>query len=291
MITHFLVYLFFRTLIFLFKLIPLKALYVLSDIITFFLQNVFKYRYKIAQINIMNSFPDKSVFEYNKIIKKHYKHLSDLIIETIKGFTLNTKIENYIKPINLEIMEDLYNKYNGIIGILGHYGNWEWAGILAGLKLKQKPIIFYTPLSNKYIDKYLRKLRAKSGCLPISIKYTKRAFEEFAHKKSFFAMVADQSPSNLDKSYWFRFLNQDTPCIHGPEKYAKYYNLPVVYVKIDKIKRGNYTVLFKIITTNPNNEPEGEITKKFFSNLENDIKEKPHLWLWTHRRWKHKKLT
>lgn len=289
MLAEYITYLFFRILIIIFKILPLRFLYSFSDCVSFILRKIIKYRYSTAKKNIRQSFLEISDNEVQEILKKHYKYLGDLIVETIKGFTLNKKIEKHIYPENIELMNLLYEKYNGIIGVLGHYGNWEWAGLLAGMQLKQKPIIFYNPISNKYIDNYIRKLRGRSGCTLVSIKYTKRAFEEFATKKSFFAMVADQSPSNLGKAYWLKFLNQETACIHGPEKYAKIYNLPVVYVKISRIKRGLYSVNFKMITENPQLEPDGEITRKFFTELESDIKKEPHLWLWTHRRWKHKR--
>ena len=45
----------------------------------------------------------------------------------------------------------------------------------------------------------------------------------------------------------------------------------------------------KIITKNPNETQENEITDKFLNLLENQIIEEPAYWLWTHNRWKHSK--
>jgi KDO2-lipid IV(A) lauroyltransferase len=86
-----------------------------------------------------------------------------------------------------------------------------------------------------------------------------------------------------------KFLNQDTAVLYGTEKYAKEYNYPVLFGTITKEKRGYYTFQFSVVETEPANSPYGSITEKTTKLLEAEILKAPQYWLWTHRRWKHKR--
>ncbi len=285
----FLSYILFRFFVIIFYILPFRLIYFISDFFALLLRYVIRYRKKIILKNLKNSFPNKTEKELRKMLFPIYLNISDILVETIKGYSMSSKqVQKHITITNLKLMNELYDNYNGIIGVLGHYGNWEWAALLSGLVLKQNSVIFYKPLSNKFLDKYIHKNRSRFGVHLCSIYITAKSFEENKSKKTFFAMVADQSPSNISKSYWITFLNQPTACLHGPEKYARMFNLPVVYIFIDRIKRGYYEVTFTTVTEKPNELPDGEITRQYFGLLEKDIIHKPAPWLWSHRRWKHK---
>jgi KDO2-lipid IV(A) lauroyltransferase len=103
-------------------------------------------------------------------------------------------------------------------------------------------------------------------------------------------MAADQSPSNIERAIWTSFLGIETACLHGPEAYAKKTNMPVLYLKISKPKRGYYSLEFEELINNPEKCKPNEITNVYFSRLEQDILNQPEYWLWSHRRWKHKKI-
>ncbi len=287
---HYVTYIIFRFFVELFRIIPFSLIYFISDFVAILLCYFVKYRYNIIIQNLKNSFPDKGNNEIKKMIFPIYRNIADILVETIKGFTINAKtLQKRIKTVNVEIMHELYDKYYGIIGTLGHYGNWEWAGLLAGLKLKQKTVALYKPLSNKYLDKYIRNNRSRFGIELCPIYITASIFEKYENKKVFYALIADQSPSNIYKAIWVKFFNQDTACLQGPEKYARKFNMPVVYVYIERVKRGYYNITFNILTETPKQTNDGEITSLFMSKLEQYIRKNPTYWLWSHKRWKHKK--
>ena len=123
----------------------------------------------------------------------------------------------------------------------------------------------------------------------VSIYETSKQIEKNNSETSVYFMIADQSPSNTKKAYWIDFLNQDTACLHGPEKYSKKYNLPVFYGHVERVKRGYYTVRLSEIEINTEERTEGKITSAYMKKLENDILKKPENWLWSHRRWKRKR--
>ena len=284
---NYVVYLIFRFFVIIFTITPFPVIYCISSILAFIIGRIFKYRHSVIYNNLTNSFPDLNDKEKKKIIKGIYLNISDLVVESIKSFTITRQqICKRQVVLNPDFLDNLYKKNRSVIGITGHYANWEWAALTSGFYLKHSPVGFYKPLANKYIDQYLKKNRSKFGMHLCSIYVTAISFENYKNKTAFFAMVGDQSPSNVSKAYWFNFLNQNTACLHGPEKYARLYNLPIVFIDIQRIKRGYYTVEISKLTDEPLEVPEGEITRLYMQKLEAIIRKKPENWLWSHKRWK-----
>jgi KDO2-lipid IV(A) lauroyltransferase len=147
----------------------------------------------------------------------------------------------------------------------------------------------YKPMSNKRVDEFAKKHRAKFSTRLAPIRETALTFEELSAMPHAYVLASDQSPSNLEECYWFDFLNQDTAWLHGPEKYSRKYNWPVMYVDIQKVKRGYYTLELVLLTQNPASLPKGEITRLYAQHLEKSILKEPAFWLWSHNRWKHKR--
>lgn len=289
---QFIVYLLFLAVAGLFAIMPFRIVYVLSDGIYVLLYYVVGYRKKVVYQNLKNSFPEKSEEERKAIAKKFYKHLSDLFVESLKGFTMSN---NSVIKRHKIIDEGLGNKYSregkSVMVVVGHYNNWEWGSMSGGLQLNSPVMALYKPLSNKFIDRFLEKRRRGFGSELVAIRQTARAFAKRKNTPYFYILAADQSPGNTKRSYWIDFLNQDTACLHGPETYARKYDLVVVYLEIQKLKRGFYHLLPKVITEDPSELPEGEIIRRYMMMLEETIRNKPEYWLWSHRRWKKKRKT
>ncbi len=283
-------FLFFRFLVFLFSLIPFWVLYIYSDILFFFFFHVFGYRKKVVYANLKNSFPEKSKEEIHRIAKAFYTNLCDITFESIKGLSMSKKalLKRY-KVLNADLLDPFFYQGQSLIALAGHYTNWEWGVLSFGFQFTHKSVGLYKPMSNTYIDNYAKKSRAAWGMHLVSIKETRQTFDEQHEKPALIFMVSDQSPSNLKKALWLKFLNQDTACLHGAEFYAKKYNFPLVFGDMQRIKRGYYTVEMTIIEENPSQTPEGEITKAYMNKLEEIIRAKPENWLWSHKRWKHKR--
>jgi len=251
---------------------------------------VFGYRKKVVYSNLKRSFPEKSEQEIHRIAKDFYTNLSDITLESIKGLSMSKKaLQKRYPVLNVDLLDEYLVNNKSVIGLASHYTNWEWGVLSFGFQFKHKSIGLYKPLSNKYIDSYIKKTRAAWGMNLVSIKNTSDAFNEKHEKPAVYFMVSDQSPSNRKKAIWVKFLNQDTACLHGAEAYAKKYDLPLVYGDIQRVKRGYYNVTISIIEENPKQTKEGEITQKYMKKLEDTVLAKPENWLWSHKRWKHKR--
>lgn len=271
------------------SLLPYPLLYLLSDIIFLIMYRVIGYRKEVVFTNLRNSFPNKSKQELKKIISDFYRHLCDIIMESVKGFTISEKqLRKRLIIKNPEFSNYFADKGQSIIFVGGHYNNWEICAQAFALYSKHKCIGIYKPLSNAFINDQIYTSRSKYGMHLISMKQTKKSFEDGDEPKAI-VFGSDQNPANPKRAHWVQFLNQDTGVLFGVERYAKEYDWPVVFVSISKVKRGHYEVEYSLITDSPTEQPHGKITEDFTKRLEQDIINQPQYWLWSHKRWKHKR--
>ena len=282
---------FFYTIIWIITLLPFRVLYLLSDLLFILVYYFPSYRRKVVYTNLKNSFPEKTEKELRLIEKKFYKHLPDLFIETFKAAHMSNKqIMKHFTFTNLEIFEKLHNEGRDMAAILGHYNNWEWLLCLP-LSVKHNTVSIYKPLHNKFFDRQLNKIRTRNGMVltPMSSIVREIINNKKNNKRSMYAFLSDQTPAGGDIRYWTKFLNQDTPVFLGAEKIALKYDMAVVFFNIQKIKRGYYNLNVELLFEHTKDLPEYAVTNAHVKRLEEIIIDKPEYWIWSHRRWKHKK--
>ncbi len=283
-------YVFLRFMILVVGIMPFRMMYAFSDLLYFLIFNIIGYRRRVVVGNLRTSFPEKNAKEIHLLTKKFYHHLCDISLESIKGFTMSpSELIARHHILNPESLNQYLEKDMSVITVPGHYNNWEWGSLSPGLQTNYPIVGFYKPMSNKRVDKFVKRHRAKFNTRLASIRETALTFSELFEKPHIYIMAADQSPSNLKECYWFNFLNHDTVWLTGPEKYARKYNWPIIYVDIQKVKRGYYTLELVLLTEDPASLPQGEITRLYVQHLEETIMLEPAYWLWSHKRWKHKR--
>lgn len=271
------------------SLLPYPILYLISDFTYLLIYKIIGYRKKVVLTNLTNSFPKKNKQELDSIMSDFYRHLCDIIMESLKGFTISEKqLKSRLVIKNPELSNSFAEKGQSIIFVGGHYNNWEICAQAFSMYSKHNCIGIYKPLSNKFLNKKIYSSRTKYGTSLVSMKQAKKSFIK-SDKAKAIVFGSDQNPANPKRAYWLRFLNQDTAVLFGAEKYAKEYDFPVIYVSISKVKRGYYEAEYSLITDNPSKKEHGKITKEFTKRLEQDIIKQPQYWLWSHRRWKHKR--
>lgn len=282
------IFVFFILLVSLFALLPFWFIYLLSDLFYLLFFYIIRYRRKVMHDNLLKCFPKKTKDEILILEKKTYKNLIDILIEGIKGFSMRpAQINKRHKVLNPEFIKSYPNQ--AIIACTAHYANWEWGTFSASLQTNLKVFGFYKPLSNKYIDRFLRWSRARYGTELVSIGLTTRTFDSNKDKSVAIIMAADQSPTRPEKSYWINFMGQDTAFLHGPEKHARRCGLVVMYAAVRRVKRGYYTIELSLLTNDIHSLPDGELTRLYAEKVESEINNNPSDWLWSHRRWKHKR--
>ena len=271
--------------------LPLGVLFLFGDLFYFLAYRVIGYRKDIVRSNLKNSFPSKSEKEIVEIEKKFYRHLGDSFIE---WFYPMHRSARQLKPRyvfkNPELLNDLYERGISVAGVLGHYGNWEWLSLLP-TEVKHKVWAIHKPLKNPYFNQLINGLRSKYGVLMVSSKdsYRKLKMEKEKGEVTMTYFLADQSPQESKIKYWTSFLKQETPVFLGTEQIAKKLDMAVVFFDIRKVRRGHYEIEFKLLSESPKTEESHSITEKHVKALEERIMAEPEWWLWSHRRWKHRR--
>lgn len=273
-------------LLYLFSFLPLWVIYRISDFISFLLHYVLGYRRKVLMKNLTIAFPEKTEKEKMAIIRKFYSNFTDTFLEAIK--LLSMRQSSLKKRIQFDptIFNELFATGKSCQVHLGHNFNWEWANVRVTRELAYPFLVVYMPIGNKLIDRLFKYFREKTGSVLLPATDMKNAMIPFRNKQYMLALVADQNPGNPARGYWVKFFGRWTPFVTGPEKGARANNLPVVFARFYKPKRGYYVIESKLATMNPGELKEGELTLQYVRYLEEVIKKQPEVYLWSHNRWK-----
>lgn len=287
-ISFFLFYFITRLIAFL----PLRGMFVIADFSRFFTYYVVRYRRKTVAYNLKNSFPNKTPKELKKIEKAYYKHFSDLFIEIIYMLHASKrKADKICKFNNLDLIKKYYDEGRSVIVATGHYGNWEILNLIA-YYAKHDVIGVYKPIQNKKFEEFINNSRERFGAIAVPMHDAFRTVLSYNQqgKLFFLGLVADQTPAKSEIRYWTTFLNQDTPVFLGVEKIAIKTNQPVFFCNMRKVSRGKYVIDFELLCDKPQETKPYEITEMHVRALEKLINEAPENWLWSHRRWKFKRI-
>ncbi|MBN2636231.1 MAG: lysophospholipid acyltransferase family protein [Prolixibacteraceae bacterium] len=269
---------------------PFRLIYLISDILYFFVNYIFCYRKKVILNNLKKAFPNKTEKERRQIQNSFYHHFCDLTLESIKLQGMSDKdFDERLMVKNNDLLNRYYNKGESVIVLTMHYNNWEWCTRLSKY-LKHKTFAVYKPLHNKEFDKYLTKTRTTEGTKLIKNSQILRQIIKAKKNNEpvIIWLAGDQTPPYFHKS-WYLFLNQEALFYIGPATLSKQFNLPVIFQWIEKTGRGKYTSVFEPIIENPSAMSESEIIKTYIRRMEEIIHRKPEFYLWSHKRWKHKK--
>ena len=266
--------------------LPFWALYRVSDFLCVLLR-LAGYRKQVILKNLRNSFPQKSQKEIEVLCDAYYRYLSDLTLETFKTLKM-TELETSERCIfhNQNWLTKLYEEHKSIIIVMGHYGNWEWAGPSFTLNTPYQLVVIYRPLSNSYFNNMMVGMRTRFGTRITPVDRTLRDMVGSQKEITATAFIADQT-ATAKNAYWTNFLHQDTAVFTGPEKLARRFNYPVVYMSVRCVRRGYYEVTPELLFAKPNETGENEISERFTHRLEQEIILDPAYWLWSHKRWKH----
>ena len=136
-------------------LLPMWALYILSDILYVLVYKVVRYRVKVVRQNMKASFPDKSDTELRRLEREFYHHFADYVVETIKLAHISLEeLQRRAFLKNPELVDTLMEKgHTCFILLMGHYGNWEWFSGSTSRFKDSRIYQIYRPLNNQAFDR------------------------------------------------------------------------------------------------------------------------------------------
>ncbi len=283
-----LLYILLYPVLWLISILPLEILYLKSTALYYVAYYIAGYRKKVVMQNLQLVFPEKTEAERVQIAKQFYRHLCDIIFETIKSLTISEReISRRFQFENLELLDSYYKENRNILLMCGHYASWEWSGILAK-KMPYQGLGVYKKLDNPYFDALVKKIRSRFGGEIISNKKVVPVlFRKAArNEKTVTLILSDQTPKRNAFKHRDTFMGINVPVFTGTEELAKKLDFSTMYFHVEKRKRGYYTATFVPLAKYPNEYPDYEITRLFLNEVEKQIKSRPGLYLWSHKRWK-----
>jgi KDO2-lipid IV(A) lauroyltransferase len=274
------------------SILPFRLLYAVSDVLYVVLYHIVGYRKQTVKENLKLVFPDKSEAERQLITKRFYHHLCDMILEAIKSMSISVEdMKARFKFTNIELIKEFEKQNKSIVLMCAHYGSWEWIFIIQTY-VKFRGYAIYKRLNNSYFDKLVRGIRARYNSYLVTTKETIPTLIE-NKKKGVLTMngfVSDQTPKKGKAYHWNTFMGIEVPIHTGAEMLAKKLDMPVIFFSVKRIKRGFYETTFQTLAEQPNEYKNYAITDQFLKHVEQQIIEAPEYYLWTHKRWKHRKL-
>lgn len=269
--------------------LPLWWLYRLSDLLFPLLYHVVRYRRKVVRGNLNRSFPDRSPASIRRIERRFYRFLCDYMVETVKLMTISPKeMRRRMKFTGIEQADELLDSHPFCFLMLGHYGNWEWVSTFAAWSRHHCGQV-YKPLHNPTFDTIFYHLRSRFGSENIAKRDVLPRIVSLRRQgiPTHIGFIADQSPRGNSIHERMTFLHQDTPIFTGAERIGRRIGAAAVFAHVTRPRRGYYECHVEPLSDNIASCPENTFTEFFMRRLEQEIEQTPHLWLWTHKRWKY----
>lgn len=274
--------------------LPFGVLYAISDVICFLLRYVIRYRRKVIVNNLTESFPEKSEAEIRRIASEFYKNFADYFVETIKlNHISDDEISARMEFAGTDILDRLVSEGRSVVVYFSHCGNWEWGtSITLHTRCKaERDVVYaqvYRPLRNQFFDRYFLHLRSR---------FNSRSFPKATVLRDLLRLrrdgmptitgfMSDQKPSHGDVTHVVEFLNHPTAIITGTEQLARRMKMAVVYWDMEKISRGHYRVVTRLMAEDASLTEDYSLTDSYARMLEHTIRRNPAIWLWSHKRWK-----
>lgn len=302
----------------LFSRLPFFVLHRFSDISFVLVYFVFQYRRQVVRENLLNSFPEKSPKEIQKIEMQFYRNFCDLIFETIKTFSISPEeLQSRCKLVTRSDYEAIRSQNKNITGISSHLGNWEWLSLDLGLQGGLEILAVYKPLSHLAFDRLIKKSRERFGTKMTAMKSVPTAIQQVYARPFLLGLLSDQAPHAYDRAFEVRFLNQKTYVVSGPGVLTVKNNWIPIWGWVKRVGRSRYEWGVKEIHVSavapladlPDSWSDSDrlqceriskvynitlskayqalkITESYCEQLEQQIIMAPQDWLWSHRRWK-----
>ena len=275
---------------FLLSLLPLRIHYMLSDLLYLIIYRLIHYRVAVVRKNIQESFPEKDADEQLAIERSFYHWFCDYLAESVKLLTMSrSQMRRRMVFKGTDVVDEVVRNGQSCAVYLGHYCNWEWITSLPlWVTLEAQCGQIYHVLENQEFDKLFLKLRQRWGAVCIPMAETLRRLIQYrqANQPVVIGYIGDQVPFWNNIHHWCQFLNHDTPVLTGTERLARQTGQAAFYLDVRRLRRGYYEAEFKLITREPKQLAEFELTDIYFRMLEESIRRDPACYLWSHNRWK-----
>jgi len=270
--------------------IPMPALYAFAGFLYFLAYYVVRHRHRVIHEQLATVFPDLSAVERTCIHKQFLRNFCDVLVEVLKSVSLTeNQMRARVRILNLEAAEGFLSAGQSVMFVTSHLCNWEWLLHGVTVQLGHPVDAAYKPLHDRWAERLMLGIRSRFGARLIP---AKDLLADFLRRRGIvraLAMNADQAPVSTDQRYWTKFLGQDTAFYIGAEQIARATRLPIIYLGMRRVRRGQYEVELRQLWDGRERTEPNQVTERYARACETDVLKNPADWLWSYRRWRLKK--
>ncbi|HEY2035626.1 MAG TPA: lysophospholipid acyltransferase family protein [Steroidobacteraceae bacterium] len=270
--------------------VPFPALYRLADLLGWLAFRVFPHREEVVRTNLSQCFPELDEAGRREVRRSYYAGFADVLVEVIKSATISpAEIRSRVRVVGLEQPQALLAAGQSVLLAAAHQCNWEWMLLSLSLELGYPLDAAYKPLVDSWAEREMKKVRSRFGSRLVPAKDLLADIIRRGKVVRAVAMVADQEPTTSEHKHWTRFLNRDTAFYMGPEEIARVTRFPVFFIGMKRTARGFYELRLVPLSARGESLRTGDLTERYVRLVEQQIREAPADWPWSHKRWKLKK--
>jgi Kdo2-lipid IVA lauroyltransferase/acyltransferase len=270
--------------------LPFAALYPLADLLGWLAFRVFPHRDEVVRGNLSQCFPELDAARITDIRRGYYGGFADVLVEVIKSATLSgDEIRRRVRLVGIEQAQALLAQGQSVLLAAAHQCNWEWMLLALSLELGFPLDAAYKPLVDSWAEREMKKVRSRFGSRLVPAKELLADIIKRGKVVRAIAMVADQEPTTSEHKHWTRFLNRDTAFYMGPEEIARVTRFPVFFIGMKRTARGCYEMRCTPLSSPGESLQPGELTERYVRLVEQQIRDAPPDWPWSHKRWKLRK--
>ena len=266
----------------------LRACYAVTGFGAWLGLRVLGLRRSVVRDNLRRSFPDWTLERLRGVEREFARRQGEIAAEVLYSSRLSAdELRDRVTITNPQLLAAA-GQPRPMLLLGAHQCNFEWMVQRFSLEFGERLVALYKPPRNPRTDRWLRRLRSRFGARLVA---AKSVLQELARMRDVAAigLLADQVPRTSPEKHWVTFLNQDTAFYMGPEMLGRALRSQVVLVRMNRLSRGRYEIVFELLNEAGEKLPTGEITARYARSLERWIRDDPPGWWWSHRRWKLKR--
>lgn len=270
--------------------VPLSALYGLARVAGWLTFRFFPYRRDVVRENLSKAFPTFGEGQLREVMHRYYLGFAQMLMEIIKSVRMPAdELRRRVRIVNVDAPRALLARGESVLLVAAHQCNWEWMLLALSIELGYPVDAAYKPLVNDWAEREMKKVRTRFGSRLVPAKDLLPDILKRRGVVRAIAMVADQEPTTSEHKYWTHFLGRDTAFYMGPEEIARVTRLPVFFIAMRRIARGQYEMEFHPLAAGGEVGPSGALTERYARLVEQQIHAAPPDWPWSHKRWKLKR--
>lgn len=270
--------------------IPLVLWYPFARLLAWLSWRVVPYRRHVVVANLKASFPEWDDATRERVIRDYYRGFADMLVEVLHSARLTpAELEQRVELVNPQLVRDAVARGKPVLIVAAHQCNWEWMLLAFSTQLGVPVDAAYKPLVDSWAEREMLKLRSRLGARLVPAPQLLGDIIQQRNRPRVIALVADQEPVSSERKHWVKFLNRDTAFFLGAEEIARTTRYAAFFVKLKRLARGRYQAEFVPLAAAGEQLPAGEFTARYARFVEDQIREAPADWPWSHKRWKLKK--